>query len=1033
MTFLRKSFLLVSTLISTAPLPLSANSSIQSPEESKNQFKLSDGFVIELVASEKDGVINPIDLTFDDAGRLWTQTASMYPLDPANLGWGALLKLMNDSEKQKTDPEFQRIRGLYEGRTKGKDKILIIEDPTADTPQISTFADGLTIPQSILPYKNGVFVAHGSQMIFLNDSNGDGKADKRDVVLDGFGFTDTHTLSHSLVRAPGGWINFSQGALNKGEVTTIKSGHKMRMDYCKTARFSLDGNILEPVTIGIDNIWGYQLRASGQWYDTCANDRGFSVMPKEPMTVMRGIGGDSFRSYNPYLPETHKFRVGGTGISGLAFNDDTAGSFPKEWNNVAFLANPITSSINAVRIVRKANGAVEATHLANLLTSQDKNFRPVNIEFGPDGCLYIADFCNKIIGHNEVSNTHPERDRKHGRIWRIRHKDQKPRSTPNFYKASNNDLVKHLSAPSLWAKRAAWHQIADRQAKELIPSITQVLANQQQHPYARIVALWSLESLQHFDFNLMSTLLEDSNADIRREAARALVNMNPNLDDFVKLLRKIRNDKNVMVYNQLLRSLNDFNQANSKLIDLLVGACREDLPGNALSQGYQRKFERYLARKALEKYKAELKDFINSDATKKHPQGNIIWASQALDKIDQEKVFIDLWTQMKNSELDKALFLIIGQAITNPTITKLVEPYLKKNSERTFQLALMNSSLVQSNQMNDILAPIIKTKLHSSNLIEINRAINAIHLFKLTRFDQDILQIYAANKAEKNTVKNILKILKFNSKKHTAFYEEILNDTSASFELKKDVLFELVLINRKNIDKVKPFYVSSSADQKLELLELFASSLNGTHAIFNLIHSKDLAIADLPITTGERIAQQNRLRQNPTFIAIVKDFRKRQSKASQKSVAKLSRFTALAAKRGGDASQGKPLFQALCMGCHSVGGQGADFAPPLDGSSHRDDHGLLTAILDPSAAIEGGYSLYRISKKDGSTIEGYMEKKDSTGTTMRFMGGAKLFIPTNEIQSQKFINGRSVMPNGLIDALGDKQIEDVLAYIRTLK
>jgi hypothetical protein len=162
-------------------------------------------------------------LTFDESGRLWTQTATMYPLDPvSDIKWNDLLDLMNDPEAQKNHPEFKRISKLYKGETKGDDKILILSNLFDDSPlKINVWADGLTIPQSILPYKNGAFVAQGSELFQLQDTNNDGKADKRIPYFTGFGFTDTHTMAHTLIRAPGNWIHFSHGALNKGEVVSL--------------------------------------------------------------------------------------------------------------------------------------------------------------------------------------------------------------------------------------------------------------------------------------------------------------------------------------------------------------------------------------------------------------------------------------------------------------------------------------------------------------------------------------------------------------------------------------------------------------------------------------------------------------------------------------------------------------------------------------------------------------------------------------------------------------------------------------------
>src|SRR5690554_3093813 len=372
----------------------STRNAAKTPEEELAGFRLAGGFVIELVASEREGIINPIDLTFDDAGRLWTQTATMYPLDPvADIQWNELLDLMNDPETQKEHPNFRRILDLYQGKTQGTDKVLILSNLYGELPVKATvWAEGLTIPQSILPYKDGAYVAQGSELFLLKDTDQDGRADQRIPLFTGFGFTDTHTMAHSLIRGPGGWIHFSHGALNKGEVSSLQSDLKIKMDYSKIARFSLDGEKMEILNSGLNNIWGFQLRHNGAWYGSEANDLGYSIVPMEPGTGFPGIGNERIRSYQPWMPPLHEFRVGGTGLSGAAFADDRSESFPDEWKNVAFLANPITSSINAVKIIRHPDGSVTSKHLPDLLVSEDDWFRPVNMEFGPDGCLYIADW-----------------------------------------------------------------------------------------------------------------------------------------------------------------------------------------------------------------------------------------------------------------------------------------------------------------------------------------------------------------------------------------------------------------------------------------------------------------------------------------------------------------------------------------------------------------------------------------------------------------------------------------------------------------
>ncbi|MFT7364863.1 MAG: hypothetical protein ACI9UV_003078, partial [Algoriphagus sp.] len=659
----------------------SARTELFTPEKELAGFKVPEGFIVELVASERDGVVNPIHMAFDDAGKLWAQTAEMYPLDPvADIAWQDLLKLMDNPEAQEKDPSFKRIFDLYRGHTKGKDKIIVLSNLYGkDGVTSAVWADGLAIPQSILPYKNGSFVAQGSELFFLEDTDNDGKADKRTPLFTGFGITDTHTMAHALVRGPGNWIHFSHGALNKGKVSSLVSDAEVRIDYSKIARFSLDSKQIELVNSGLNNIWGYKLRGNGQWYGMEANDMGYSIVPMEIGTGFPGIGSERLRSYQPWMPELHEFRVGGTGISGLAFADDLEGSFPEEWKDVGFIANPITSSINAVRIVRNSDGTVTAEHLPDFLTSEDDWFRPVNMEFGPDGSLYIADWYNKIVSHNEVGTTHPDRDKSHGRIWRIRHKSQKARPIPNFYEVKTSELVVYLKSPSIWAKRAAWHQISDRPIEEtrgLAKDLIALASDNSQDEITRILALWSLEGIKHYDQDLMNSLLNSRSDNLKREAVRALQSFPLDANALATLLKKPSTDSNPMVRSQVLRTLEAVNIANAETIGLLVGACKAPLQGNAMGGSYERNFERFLARKALENYPKELLDFIRSPAAAQYETSNLIWASQALPKGQKEQVFVDLWKKNNLKDLDEVTFVLVAEMLENRNVLNLVSPIL---------------------------------------------------------------------------------------------------------------------------------------------------------------------------------------------------------------------------------------------------------------------------------------------------------------------------------------------------------------------
>jgi len=1015
----------------------SVRTGVNTPEQELAGFKLAPGFVIELVASERDSIVNPVDLTFDDAGRLWTQTARMYPMDPvADIQWNDLLKLMDNPEAQKNHPSFKRILDLYQGKTKGTDRVIVISDLYGKLPaKTSIWADGLSIPMSILPYKDGAYVVQGSEMFLLRDTDMNGKADQRTPVLTGFGFTDTHTMAHVLVRAPGGWINFSHGALNKGEVTSFFSDTKLKIDYSKIVRMSIDGKKLELVSNGLNNIWGFQLRGNGQWYGSEANDLGYSVTPIEPGSGFPGIGNERLRPYQPFVPALHEFRVGGTGISGTAFADDISGSFPDEFKNVAFLANPITSTINAVQVVRNPDGTVSAKHLPDLLTSQDDWFRPVNMEFGPDGCLYIADWYNKIVSHNELPTTHPDRDKTHGRIWRIRHISQQPRAIPNLIETKTSSLVSHLKSPSLWEKRAAWHQIADRpleETKNVVPELLVVAADESQDEITRIHALWSLESIRHYDDQLFTTLLRTNLPDLKRETIRSLASFSLTPGKMASKIKGLSEDQNPAIRAQVLRTLTEVGGADQSVIDILVRASKPELPGNAMGGAYERKFERFLARRALEQYTGELKSYIDAPIASDIPVTNILWAIQALPTDQKEAAFLKFWPKAQITTLDESTFVGIAGMLRNKEIYGIVKSvFANESNAATYTgFALQNQAQIQSAELSELLLVPVQTLLKSSIPKNVDLALDAIGRFKMTGTENAIGKLIN-DQAPDNTIKLALKALEIDPKANQKVFASAVENKKLGFNIRAASLNSLAKADSNSAQKLLTTWIPElNASEKAELASILSGSAQGTDLLLTMYDKKLIAPVSFDLSSAERLV--NAKRSDSRGKAIMEAVKKNEDVKRNEFKGKLSKYMAIAKKNGGNTNDGKLLFQT-CLMCHQVAGKGQNIAPALDGSASRENEALLTAILNPDAAVESGYAVYRVTKKDGTSVEGYLVNKDERGATIAFMGGSKVFIEAGSIRSQGFLGGRSFMVKGLIDSYSDKQVADLLSYIRTLK
>ncbi len=892
---------------------------VLSPEDEMAGFTLPDGFVIELVASERDGVVKPVQLTFDDKGRLWTQTARMYPLDPiADIKWNDLLALMDNPEKQAMHPNFKRIKDLYQGKEKGEDEVLVLSNLYDDRGPVKTtvWADGLAIPMSILPFRDGAYVAQGSELFFLRDSDNDGSADERTPLFTGFGFTDSHTMTHMLVRAPGNWIHFSHGALNKGEVRSLVSDAKLNINYSKIGRFSVDGRKMELVNAGLNNIWGLQLRHNGQWYATEANDLGYSVVPMEGGTAFPGIGNERLRSYQPFLPELHDFRVGGTGISSLAFADDISGSFPEEWRDVAFLANPITSTINAVRIQRNPDGTVSAEHLPDLLTSEDKYFRPVNMEFGPDGCLYVADWYNKIISHNEIPTTDPTRDKSHGRIWRIRHISQQPREIPDFYAMPTPELVGWLKSPSLWAKRAAWHQISERPQRETEPiaaDLVRLAADKTQDETSRILALWSLEGMVHRDEDLLISLLHDPEDDLRREAVRSLATFGFGGKVRVDMLAELIEDPNPMVRSQVLRTLSDIGKADHNTIAILLSACKPAIEGNSMGGSYERGFERYLALKALEQYPDELNAYLAEPAANTYPATNLLWAIQALPEQQKEAWFFPLWKRAGIHDLDEPTFIWVSKMLDNPKVYALIKPLLEAPAQATkcLDIALRNQQQIQSAELSSLLVPPALGLLNSDSEADRLLALDAIGRLNI-KIPNGALAKFIDNEIPASVLALALKAMENDLRGNKIFFQQVAEDNRFDFESRVSSLHSFSKADPAAATEILQTWLPTmESSERQTITNILSGSEEGCKTLIAMYSKKLLNDASFNKSSADRI--YNNDTKNPIALAIVNGVKEREEAAKEAFDSKLSRYLAMAGNSAGNAEQGYVIFHTCLI------------------------------------------------------------------------------------------------------------------------
>ena len=608
----------------------------RAPEEERRSFSLPPGFEAELVVAESDGVGKFVNVTWDAHLRLWSMTALEYPVD-------------GNEQKAASDALFA---------AGGRDKVVVFDNPyaapapgrAAVTAPPRVFADGLVMPLGVQPYRDGAFVQYGTDIRFYRDTDGDGRADRHETILTGFGTQDSHLFPHQFLRQPGGQIFVAQGLFNYSKVRRpdgrafADGSLEIAFNQCKLGRFTPDGSQFEALTAGPNNIWGLVTSREGETFFQEANDMGYPVMPYEPGVWVTTGSKDRLRPYQPLMPPTlAPAQMGGTGLSGLALAEDRDTPFAQfgsppspvthnlsPGSKIFFLANPITNTVNAVRATPEA-GRYRYEKLPDFLTTDDKWFRPVAIHFGPDGALYIVDWYNKIISHNEVPRTHPDRDKTRGRIWRIRHRDQPRTTPPDLTRFDDRALVAQLGTPNALVSRLAWLELTDRRATAVAPDLEKLAADPATATDRRLAALWALESLRPISSALLLSLAADSAPTLRHEAARlAAAHPRPEAD-FLSIATPLLADDSPSVRAALGDALRRIPRAGAPIMHLAAQLGRESLPVTANPwPRYEREFERYLARWAMELNPAATAALLASPAGRALPLENRLLATLAL-------------------------------------------------------------------------------------------------------------------------------------------------------------------------------------------------------------------------------------------------------------------------------------------------------------------------------------------------------------------------------------------------------------------
>jgi putative heme-binding domain-containing protein len=904
------------------------------------------------------------------------------------------------------------------------DKIYVLEDTNGDgkADKSTIFAEGLFTPTGILPGDGGVYVANSTEILHFSDTNGDGKADKKRRVLSGFGTADTHHLIHTFRWGPEGLLYFNQSIYIYSHVET-PAGIR-RLEGSGVWQFRPQTQELEVYARGLVNPWGLQFDRWGQSFLTDgAGGEGINYAFPGATFVTAPGAERILRGLNPGQPKHSGLEV----VSGR--------HMPESWRGTLVANDFRANRINRFRLEEQGSGYA-SKQVEDVLWTDHVAFRPVDILMGPDGALYVADWYNPIIQHGEVDFHDPRRDQQHGRIWRITAKGRPLVKAPSLPKAPVQELLEALKQPEDWTRTQAKQVLKARGAEAVLPVLQKWVSgldqNDPDHEHHLLEALWVHQSLEVVNEPLLLRLLNAKSHNARAAGLRALQFWHKNLPNVPGLLAKVVEDPHPQVRLEAVIALRKIPSAEASRTALAVlDYPMDEFLDFALWQTI-RDFEPLVmnrlktepgflgdARKtafALKSVRhpdaiAPLLALYQKNQVPEEYQKDVLQSFAKWGKTDDLNTLFDIAVvgyaaQRKNVSVQLGALLEAARqrSIKPDKSLNRIAGFITSEDEATAVNAIQ---LIGYWGLEEMSAPLIN--LIPKRDIPIKRAA----MGALASLDKD--------KAEKL-------LLSLASGKNPA-------------ELRLLATAQLVPVNVTEAARVGGELLRTLPPQAdaAEFFRAFLSHKQGTKALAEELMAKKIPenIAKAVRPTFERQIPWGRHQSEDVKLMMQAleasgGVRPAERMPQQLSAREINRL-AIDIKGSADHALGEAVFRkSNCVSCHAIGGAGGLMGPDLSslGTSSPVET-IIKSILYPAESIKEGYELQRVVKKDGSEMMGYLVSDGSSEIVLREVTGKSISVPKSQIDKVEKTPG-SLMPSGLTGGLEKEEFMHLVGFLSKL-
>jgi putative heme-binding domain-containing protein len=824
-----------------------------------------------------------------------------------------------------------------------------------------------------------------------------------------------------------GWVYACHGYSN---TSTIKGrdGSAVTMHSGNTYRIRPDGAHIEQFTHG-------QVNPFGLCFDPLGNLYSADCHSQPIYQLLRGGYYPSFGKPHDglgFAPEMFTGYKGSTAIAGIVYY--AADHFPAPYRGDAFIGDVVTNEILQFHLTW--HGSTPRAEVRPFLRSKDPWFRPVTIQLGPDGALYVADFYNRIIGHYEVPLDHPGRDRERGRVWRIVYRGEK-RGTPapraDWTAASVEELVKDLGHPNLTVRTKATNQLVVRGGKEGVKAVTAALRASDQQSEAsawrRMHGLWVLERCGALGETDLAAASRDESAGVRVHAQRVLSERGrltvgeqalalAGLKDADANVRRAAADalgrhpspENV---RPLLDLRHAVPAADTHLLYVVRMALREQL----------RSADAW-PRLLLRDWSARDRDAM-ADVSLGVPGPEA--AAYLLAYVRHSPAGRDLLT--------RAVHHIARHS--RPEVTRALLDFARGHYPENLglQVALLRAVERGTQERGgklegaarDWAVKLTGQLLASPNGGHVQAGVELVGTLRLEGHDARLTALAAARATPAGQRRAALAALvALDARKHAGVVGRVLADAASPFALREHAAN---LLARANQPETLAQLVQALPAAPARLQNVIAAGLAGSQP-----GAEKLLEA---VAAGKASA---RLLQEPAVVprlnaAHVSGLKGRVAKltrglppADQRLQELLKRRRAGFVKAKPDAALGEKVFEKSCAICHQVGGKGAKIGPQLDGIGVRGLDRLLEDTLDPNRNVDQAFRSTTLTLKKGQVLSGLLLKEEGAVLVLADAQGKEVRVPKDEVE-ERAVSQVSPMPANFGDALPEPDFYHLLAYL----